>query len=92
MSSGLETLLILLVLTNFLLLGTSRVATCIRLVAVQGFLLSIITLGIHSGEWQARFWILAIGNFGLKSLLFPWLFFKAVRDVNIRREIEPLVG
>jgi hydrogenase-4 component E len=39
-----------------------------------------------------RLWILAIGNTMIKSILFPWLFSKAVRNIKIRREIEPLVG
>lgn len=82
----------MLVLTNFLLLGSSRVANCIRLVAFQGFLLGLVTLASHPEDWNIRVWGLAIGNILLKSFLFPWLFSKAVRDIHIRREIEPLVG
>ncbi len=28
----------------------------------------------------------------LKGVFIPWLFFRAIREVRIRREIEPLIG
>ena len=88
----LEALIVLLVLTNFLLLGSSRIASLIRLVAIQGFLLGLITIAAHQGELSFRIYLLALGNVIIKSLLFPWLFFRAIREVHIRREVEPIIG
>ncbi|MBI4404184.1 MAG: hydrogenase [Deltaproteobacteria bacterium] len=92
MLSWLEALIILLVLTNFALLGSSRLASLIRLVALQGMLLGIITIASQPGAASARIYILALGNIATKCLLFPWLFYRAVKEVNIRREVEPYVG
>ena len=44
MNDVVEMVLICIVLTNFALLGSSRLSACIRLVALQGVLLGFLTL------------------------------------------------
>ena len=91
MNGWLDSPLILLLLTNLVLLGSSRLASCIRIVAVQGILLAIVTL-LHGDGVTAGSVILAVGSAGLKSIVFPWLLFRALRVAAIRREVEPIVG
>lgn len=88
-----HTLLVGLVLVNFMLLGSSRLGTIIRQVAFQGVLLSLLTLAEHAG-WDApwRVWILALGSGTVKALIFPFFLRRALREVGVRREVEPYVG
>jgi hydrogenase-4 component E len=86
-----DTALILLVLTAFVLLGSSRLGSCIRVVALQGVLLGFLTLTLESGG-SLRTPILAIASTGVKGIAFPWLLSRALRDADVRREVEPLVG
>ena len=44
-----EAVLVAVVLMNLLVLGSSRLAACIRFVAVQGILLGIMTFVAHEG-------------------------------------------
>ena len=92
MQVWIDTLLIFLVLTNFLLLGSSRLGACIRFVALQGTLLGVFTLVAH--EDGLTLWTLAFAaiSTGLKGGVFPWLMMRALREANVRREIEPYVG
>lgn len=92
MLSVTESLLVLLVLTNLLLLGSGRLGTCIRLIAGQGVLLGLLPLLRTNGPMTLRLTGIALVGLILKSLVFPWLLFRAVQVVKIKREVEPLVG
>ncbi len=88
-----NTLLVCLVLVDFVLLGASRLGTTVRQVALQGVLLSLLVLAEHAG-WGApwRVWVLALGSGAVKAAVFPWLLRRALREADARREMEPYVG
>lgn len=94
MSGVIDTLLVLLLLTNLLVLGTSGLPSAIRIVAAQGVLLGCLALASAASEVGAplHHWGMGLAGIGLKGLLFPWLMSRAVREVDVRREVEPLVG
>jgi len=83
-------LLLLVILLNFFTLGSARLGACIRAVAFQGAILSLLPVTIHGASPHAL--MLAAGAFTLKGLFIPWLLFRAIREVRIRREVEPLIG
>jgi hydrogenase-4 component E len=84
--------LICIALTNFALLGSSRLSACIRLVALQGVLLGFLTLAVPGSALSVRAPILALTSTGLKGIAFPWLLWRALRDADVRREVEPFIG
>ncbi|MDD2390250.1 MAG: hypothetical protein PHP23_11020 [Desulfobacterales bacterium] len=92
MNNWIELLILLLILTNFVMLGSSRLAVCIRTVAIQGILLGILPLMIDWPELALRTTVVSAGALILKGMIFPWLLFRALRQAGIRREVEPFVG
>ena len=83
--------LVLVILLNFVVLGTSLMKLCVRAVTLQGVLLSLLPLLVHRGAgWHAV--AIAVGAAALKGILIPALLFRALRDVHIRHEVEPFVG
>jgi hydrogenase-4 component E len=91
MRSLAELALLLVVLSNFTVLGTSRLSACIRAVAFQGLLLAAIPLLLHPGlSWHVL--TLAAGTAVIKAGLLPWLLRWAIREAAVRREVEPLIG
>jgi hydrogenase-4 component E len=92
MHMWIDTILVAAVLLNFLVLGASRLAVCIRCVSLQGILLGLFTLLAHEGGSLLRPGLLAIAGIGIKGIAFPALLFRAVREAEVRREIEPHVG
>lgn len=84
--------MVLLILTNLRLLGSSRIGACIWTVALQGALLGTLPLLAHADEITARVLILAMAAVSLKAVAFPWLLFRALRGAKVRREVEPFVG
>jgi hydrogenase-4 component E len=91
MASLTQLVLLLVVLTDFAVLGTSRLSACIRAVAVQGLLLGVLALLVHSGL-SAHMFVLAGGTAVIKAVVLPWFLRWAIREASVRREVEPLVG
>ena len=85
-------ILALVVLTNLKLLGSSRLGAAIRVVALQGVALGFLPVIAHSHELSVRFAALAVGTIGIKGVVFPWFLFRAVREAEVTREVEPYVG
>ena len=92
MTGWLDTLLVLIVLTNLKLLGSSRLGGCIRVVAAQGVLLGGLPL-LASGEMPgSRALLLSAAGVGLKGIVFPWLLLRALREARVQREVRPYLG
>ena len=83
-------ILIVVILLNFFLLGTSRLGACVQAVALQGALLSLLPPLLSGPTIHAL--ALAVGAFCLKGLIIPTLLLRAIRKLGINREIEPRIG
>lgn len=84
-------LIFLLVLTNLTLLGSSRLAFCIRTVALQGVVLGLIPL-VGLQPLTIQHLILSFTAVVMKGGVFPWLLFRSLRVARIKREVEPFIG
>jgi hydrogenase-4 component E len=85
-------ILVLVLLTNLKLLGSSRLGASIRVVAAQGMVLGLLPILAHWHELSLHFALLAMGTIAIKGVVFPWFLFRAIREADIGREIEPYVG
>jgi len=83
-------ILVMVLLLNFLALGTSRIRTLINTAAAQGVLLGFMPL-MH-GEVGLASAAIGIATVALKGVIIPQMLFKALRDANIKREVEPIIG
>lgn len=90
MSSITDQLLVLVMLINFVTLGSSRLAISIRAVAVQGVALGLLPGILHSFSWHLI--LISGGIIVAKGVLIPWLLTRAIRQAEIRREVEPFIG
>jgi hydrogenase-4 component E len=82
---------VLVLLLNFFVLGTSRLKAIVNGTATQGVLLGVVGVLVNS-EVSAESILIAAGAALIKGLLIPLLLARAMRDVAIRREVEPLIG
>lgn len=91
MGTWIDTIMLLLILTNLALLGSGQLGFCIRVVSVQGIALGLLPiLSGFSGSIHAL--ILAGSALALKGIVFPYLLFAALRAADVRRETDPFVG
>jgi len=86
-----DSILILLLLTNFFILGTANLRSAIHGVALQGLLLGVLPMFVES-QPTLRLILLVVATAAIKGVLIPRLLLKALRDVHIRHEVEPYLG
>ena len=91
MTSLSELALLLVVLSNFVVLGTSRLSACIRAIALQGILLGALPFLLHP-VMSAHTVSLGIGTAVIKAGILPWFLRWAIREAAVRREVEPRIG
>jgi hydrogenase-4 component E len=85
-----DQLLVLVLLINFISLGTSRLIFSIRAVAIQGVILGILPGLIHPFSWHLVGITIVI--IAVKGFVIPRLLGRAVRSAEIKREVEPFLG
>ena len=87
-----ELILLLVVLTDFWVLGTTRLSSTIRATAIQGALLAATPVALYSSHLSVHIIALALGTLLVKSFVLPYFLTRAIREAAVRREIEPLIG
>ena len=85
-----DQLLVLVLLINFISLGTSRLSFSIRAVAVQGVILGALPGLIHPFSWHLVG--ITAGIIATKGFVIPLLLNRAVRFAEIKHEVEPFLG
>jgi hydrogenase-4 component E len=86
-----DPLLVVVLLLNLFVLGTSRLRAVIGASALQGVVLGVLTVTAH-GELTVEVLLVAVAAVSIKGVMIPRLLHKAMRDVAIEREVEPLIG
>jgi len=87
-----DMILIAVALTNLALTGLSSLGTCIRVTGFQGVLLGLVTVAVREGDVSLHTLALVGGTVALKGFVFPRLLLRAIREANVRREVEPVIG
>jgi hydrogenase-4 component E len=91
MRSMCDIFIIILILLNFRLLGSSRIEACIKAVVWQALALGALAFftTLYPGVWT----IATVGlTIVVKAGLLPALLRRAMRESEASRELEPLVG
>ena len=91
MTALLDPLLIVILAINFFALGVSRIRGVINAVAIQGVLLGIFPLLVHS-EIGLRGAVLVAVTIAVKGFVIPRFLAKAMRDADIQHEDKPIIN
>lgn len=84
-------LLVGVLLLNLFILGTSRIRALIQAAALEGVVLGLMPLLISEHRtWNAG--LIAIATVALKGSVIPGMLRRALREAQIKREVEPLIG
>lgn len=85
-------ILIGIVLTTFIVLGSSRVTTRVKAVAVQGALLSLMQFIVRGSIFDLHSALLLTITIVVKTIGIPILIFKSTKDVARRVDKEPVMS
>ncbi len=90
---SLNVILVLILLSVLLSLGSSRMMTLVKIMSLQGTMIPLVGLllqqdgnSAHSGIFFFQCMLL------VKGALIPGLLYLAVTRVSIKREVEPIIG
>ena len=94
-TNSIEIILAIILLTDIVLVASSRLFHCIKITAIQGIAVGLLPLVIW--DWSASsphlaLWVTSIINAAIKGVLLPMLLARAMRHSAIKRELEPLIG
>lgn len=90
-----DSVLVLVLLLNLGLLAVSRLATGVRLFALQSALLAFLPLATEVLEGEpldAHVFLIAAGTIALKVLLIPRILLRIIRTGEEHREVKPFIG
>jgi hydrogenase-4 component E len=82
---------VLLVLLNFRLLGTSRLAACIQTAALQGALLGVLALLATPEPTLHVIAFVVVATF-IKAWVLPTLIRRSAREAGVQRDVGLMVG
>jgi hydrogenase-4 component E len=85
-----DQLLIVVMLLNFVLLGTGRHQFSVRLVAAQGVLLGLLPGILMPLSWHLS--LITMGVVLVKGGLVPWLIARAIERSDAKQELQPHLG
>lgn len=74
------------------LLGTTRLRTCARVLALQGLAVGLLPALMAQEETTLRIGALMLGNILLKTLVFPAILLRVCRRLEVRRDPGSFVG
>jgi len=95
-SGYVDALLVVVLLSDLYLVYTSRLGACVKATAVQGVALALVPvfrfLEAPVAADLVHVLVMASGALLFKAILIPWLLFRAMRNVAVRRDVEPFVS
>jgi hydrogenase-4 component E len=89
-SAAADALLVFVLMLNFVVLGSGRIRSLIYTVAAQGVALGVLPVLVHPAGLREA--LVSIGAILLKSAVIPRMLMRAMADLPVRREVQPLVG
>lgn len=82
----------MLLISSFGILASSQIGACIRLYAIHSFLLALITGVIAYSHHVEHLIVPALLTLILKTLVIPQVFFRLIRRLGIRKEVESYIN
>jgi len=87
-----ELIIVFVILLDLALAVTGGLASCIKLVALQGVVAGLLPLLAGHGLPQTRAVVFASVIITLKGAVFPWLLARARDKSGARKDVEPLIS
>lgn len=92
-NTGIMQLLIALILAStFMILGSTRLYSCVKAFAIQSFLLACVAGVVGFSTGKIDLYIVALLTLIIKAAVIPYIFIYIIREIKVKREIELYVG
>lgn len=95
MNGASDLLLLAVVALDLYIVATGRLHALVRSSALQGAALALLPVALWGFESQARvlhILLMSVGTFAIKVIVIPLLLRRAIREANVRREVDPFIS
>jgi hydrogenase-4 component E len=87
-----DTLVVAAVVIDLMLVTSTRMATAIRLNAIQAAILALLPLFVARSPWEPHILFVALAILVIRVLIMPPMLLWSIRHATVRREEGPLIG
>jgi hydrogenase-4 component E len=87
-----DILVVAAVVIDLMLVTSSRMATAIRLNAIQAAILALLPLFLARSAWEPHILFVALMILVIRVLIMPPMLLWSIRHATVRREQGPIVG
>ncbi|HEY9204297.1 MAG TPA: hypothetical protein VIO58_00115 [Candidatus Methanoperedens sp.] len=91
-SDIMQLLIALILVSTFMILGSTRLYSCVRAFGMQSFILACVAGIVAFSTGKIDIYIVAFLTLVIKSVLIPFIFIYIIREIKVKREIELYVN
>lgn len=95
MSGAPDLLLLAVIMLDLYIVATGRLHSLVRSSALQGLALALLPVALWGPEPEGRIvhiLLMSGGTFVIKVIVIPLLLRSAIREANVRREVDPFIS
>ncbi len=82
----------LILVSTFMILGSTRLYSCVRAFGIQSFLLAFVAGIVAYSTGKNDIYLIAILTFIIKAVIIPYIFLYIIKEIKVKREIELYVN
>jgi len=82
----------LILVSTFMILGSTRLYSCVRAFGIQSFLLACIAGIVAYSTGKVDIYIVALLTLAIKAIIIPYIFIYIIREIKVKREVELYVN
>lgn len=92
-SKIMQLLIAFILVSTFMILGSTRLYSCVRAFGIQSFLLACVAGIVAYSTGKYDIYVVALLTLIIKSAVIPYIFyFYIIREIKVKREIELYVN
>lgn len=91
-SNLMQLFIALILVSTFMILGSTRLYSCVRAFGIQSFLLACVATVVGISTGKIDLYIVALLTLIIKAAVIPYIFIYIIREIKVKREIDLYVG
>jgi hydrogenase-4 component E len=91
-SKMVQSIIALILVSTFIILGSTRLYSCVRAFGIQSFLLACVAGIVAYSTGKNDIYIVSALTLILKAAVIPYIFIYIIREIKVKREIELYVN
>ncbi|KCZ70699.1 hydrogenase 4 membrane component (E) [Candidatus Methanoperedens nitroreducens] len=91
-SKIMQLIIALILVSTFMILGSTRLYSCVRAFGIQSFLLASVAGIVAYSTGRYEIYIIALLTLVIKAAVIPYIFIYIIREIKVKREIDLYVN